>query len=134
MPLRYSKVLRSIFKEILHMQQIGQLDADTDDKLAAHLHTHRKAFRELQRRADRRQQCPVLVLSPGLTCALYDPKNAHLFTKEAVYEAFKHVRVPDGDFEPLTDAQYAVMQANEPAERGEVRSTLLDELHNDDRE
>lgn len=49
MPLRYSKVLRQIFKEILHMQRIGQLDAATDDKLREYLYTHRKAFRELQR-------------------------------------------------------------------------------------
>jgi len=47
MPLRYSKVLRRIFKEILHMQHIGQLDAANDDKLREYLHTHRKAIREL---------------------------------------------------------------------------------------
>jgi len=47
MPLRYSKVLRGIFKEILHMQHIGLLDAATDDKLREYLHTHRKAIREL---------------------------------------------------------------------------------------
>lgn len=61
MPLRYNKTLRQIFKEILHMQHIGQLDAATDDKLREYLHTHRKAIRELQRAATRQ----VAAWTPG---------------------------------------------------------------------
>lgn len=55
MALRYSKVLRRIFKDILEMQRIGQLDAATDEKLREYLHTHRKALRELQRAEDKRR-------------------------------------------------------------------------------
>jgi len=86
MPLRYSKVLRRIFKDMLHMQRSGQLDAATDDKLREYLHTHRKALRELQRLEDKR---PTHLSGPNLTRAL--------FTREAAMEAFKHVRVPESE-------------------------------------
>lgn len=97
MPLRYSKVLRRIFKEILHMQRIGQLNADTDDELREHLRKHRKAIRELQLLADKRQQCPALVLSLGLTRGQYDPRNANLSTNEAAHEGFKQLRVSEAE-------------------------------------
>jgi len=32
--------------------------------------------------------------------AIFDPKNAHLFTVEASLEAFKHIKVKDEDNEP----------------------------------
>jgi rubredoxin len=69
MPLRYSKTLRRIFKDILELQRRGLL---TEPGHKFYLHQNRKALRELQRIEDKEDKLKLARLKAAVQLGLND--------------------------------------------------------------